>query len=300
MRRHLVSSRPYRQRIGALGWTLLILSPCLMAGAGVAVRSGWLMGPAVVVLFLALATLSLIASLSLAAWLATLLKLTITVESESTLRQTQIVERLRALASGASGSIEIQSASTIENVSTALTALSKADWIAAVQKIVLFLVGISPWQVTVSANGREAFVTLARNGRTVHAATVQTQGSGLEPLRTPPPPLADDDILAVFVAAEILLAMRPWYAEDFDRGLNGATKARSVALQHIAIRWYMGTHDATDAVTLLRAAVASDPSNQLAAATWEHARWRGSSDPGELRDYGKWLDRQLGDGREQP
>lgn len=299
MRRHLVSSRRFRRRIGVLGWTLLMLTPCFIAGAGMAVGAGWLVGPAVVVLFIALAALGLIASLSVAAWLATLLKLTITVDEKSKLNQTQIVERLRGLASGGSGSIKIQSASTIENVSATLTDLSKADWISAVQKVVLFLVGISPWQVTVDAGDREAFVGLARNGRTVHAATVQTAGSGLEPLRNPPAPIGDDEILAVFVAAEILLAMRPWYSEDFDAGLNGATRAQSVALQHIAARWYMWTHDTTDAMTLLKTAVANDPSNQLAVVTLENARWRASNDPEELRDYGNWLDRQLGVGQGQ-
>lgn len=303
--RHRASTRGERRLIGWIGWSLLILTPILLGAAGVGIGMGLLSGAApalLVTMFIALGALGLIASFGVAAWLSTLLKITISAKSnkDATMDPAPILARLRELASGSNNNIEVPSAQTIADVNSTLTELSKAEWIAAIQKVLMFLVGISPWVAAVEVRGdREANVTLGRNGRVVLAKNVRTDGPGLEVLGSPPPPADANAVLMVFLAAEILLGMRPAYVEDFAPGLNGATSAKSVALQHVAQRWYMNEVGSPEAEILLGVAVAADPENQLAMVTLEYARWRQSTDVDDLSRYGSWINGLTGLGGPQ-
>lgn len=291
--RHRASSRGERRTAGWVGWLLLILTPVVLAVAGVATGGELLAWPPILGMFIAVGFLGLLGSVGVAAWLACLLKLTVTAAEDKS-KQIQIVARLRELATNSSKNIEFQGSQTIGDVNQTLTDISQASWVATLQKVLMFLVGISPWVAIAQFSGsKQASVSLARNGRVILARSVRTDGPGLEMLGAPPPPADADAILAVFVAAEILLGMRPAYAKDFAPGLNGATEAQSVALQHVAARWYMSQATSAEAVALLRRAVAIDPSNELAIITLENACWRQSTSLDELVKYGHRLDARI-------
>lgn len=83
--------------------------------------------------------------------------------------------------------------------------------------------------------------------------------------------------------------MEPAYPDDFRAGLNGATKAKAVALQHIVQKWYLQEPASGQAVDLLRLAVGIDPRDRLSAATLQSALYRKSTDPEELLLYATWL-----------
>ncbi|TFD37721.1 hypothetical protein E3T40_03740 [Cryobacterium sp. TMT1-19] len=101
-------------------------------------------------------------------------------------------------------------------------------------------------------------------------------------------------MLATFIAAEILMSIRPMYARDFEKGLYGATEAVSVALQNIAVTGYMRKPHSPEADELLTTATGRDPFNRLAQASLMNARHRQSTDIATLLRYRTWVDTELG------
>ncbi|MCY7413200.1 MAG: hypothetical protein LH471_09250 [Salinibacterium sp.] len=295
--RNLRSSRSDRGVFGVLGLALLLAVPLLLTAAGVLVAAGVISGGSVTWFFGALAGLGLVASVSLAAWLATRLRISISVTApdDSKLDRAQVMERVRLLAGRRGGTIELPASTDVTALGNSLTAISANPWLAAVQKVLLFLIGVVPWDAAVEVKGdRRASVVVARNGRTLSARLVTTEGAGLRALDDLPKPLTDADVLATFVAAEILMSVRPVYARDFEKGLYGATEAVSVALQHIAVTWYMHKPYSLEADELLTTATGRDPFNRLAQASLMNARHRQSADIATLLMYRTWVDTELG------
>ena len=294
--RNLRSARFDRGVYRWVGWILLLAVPALLSVAGVMVAAGAISGGSLAGLFAALAGLGLVASVSLAAWLATLLRISISVSApeDSKLDRAQVAERIRTFAGRRGGNIELPASTDVAELSRSLAAISETQWIAAIQKVLLFLVGVVPWNAAVEVKAdRRASVVVARNGRTLSARRVITEGAGLRALDDLPKPLTDADVLATFVAAEILMSVRPWYAHDFEKGLYGATDADSVALQHIAVTWYMRKPYSPEADELLTTASGRDPFNRLAQASLMNARYRQSTDIATLVRYRTWVDAEF-------
>jgi hypothetical protein len=295
--RSLRTARSDRCVFGWLGWVLLLVAPLLLTATGIMVAGGVVSGDTLAGLFGALAGLCLLASVALAAWLATLLRISISVVAPdgSELDKAQVMERVRMLAGDRGGSIEIPGSTDVAELGTSLSAMSEKEWVAAVQKVLLYLVGVVPWNAAVDVKGdRRASVIIARNRRTLSARRVITEGAGMRALEDLPKPLTDVDVLATFVAAEILMSIRPWYALDFAKGIYGATDADSVALQHIAVTWFMRKPHSPHAEELLATATRRDPFNSLAQASLMNARHRQSSDVATLVRYRGWVDTELG------
>ncbi|MCI4658924.1 hypothetical protein [Cryobacterium zhongshanensis] len=294
--RNLRSSRRDRFVFGWLGWILLLFVPVFLTAVGVMVAAGVLSGASVALLLGSLGGLGLLASISVAAWLATLLRIfiSVTAPQDSTLDRAQVMERVRILAGRRGGTIELPASADVTALGNSLTAISENPLLAGVQKVLLLLVGVVPWNAAIEVRGnRRASVIIARNGHTLSARQVIAEGAGLRALDDLPKPLTDADVLATFVAAEILMSVRPWYALDFEKGLYGATVAVSVALQHIAVAWYMRQPHSPEADDLLTTANGVDPFNRLAQASLMNARYRQSSDISTLVRYRKWVDTEL-------
>ncbi len=289
--RALTSSTSSRADASRLGWTGVLGVPVAAAVLGLAFGLGWVTGGWVVLAFLLLAAIGVCAAASLAGWLGTLVKATITVNAKDgvDLTAAHVVARLRAIAEPG-GAVELKTTATMSDVDAALTSLSKSDWVATIQKILLFIVGVTPWQITVDLRGAgSATVMVARNGRTTTVRRILTGIAAPPALEPIPAPCTQDVVLGTFIAAEILMSLREAYAADFAVGLNGATKATSIALQYIAVTWYMDAAPA-QAVALLRSAVAIDPADQLSLASLKRAQFRRASDIDDLLAYGSWLD----------
>jgi hypothetical protein len=295
--RSLRTARSDRRVFGWLGWVLLLVAPLLLTATGIMVAAGVVSGDTLAGLFVATAGLGLVASVALAAWLASLLRISISVVTPDGLKldRAQVMERVRILTGDRGGSIEIPGSADVTDLGTSLSAMSDKEWVAAVQRVLLFLVGVVPWNAAVDVKGdRRASVVVARNRRTLSARRVITEGAGMRALEDLPKPLTEVDVLATFVAAEILMSIRPWYALDFAKGIYGATDADSVALQHIAVTWFMRKPHSPQAEELLATATRRDPFNRLAQASLMNARHRQSSDVATLMGYRGWVDAELG------
>jgi hypothetical protein len=288
--RNLSSSLGERRGAALLGWLVIAGAPMLAGLVAVNLVQGSIGWAWAAPALIAIALIGAIGAASLACWLATLRKLDLDVTpGDNGIDRVQILETIRKLATD-TGTIELRSAPTLSDIDSALTDLSKAQWVAAVQKVALFLVGVKPWKAAVTVvSDREAYILMGRNGRSIVERRVWTDSPSLASLDPLPSGVDNGDILTVFIAAEILLAMQSAYPEDFRAGLNGATKARAVALQHIVHSWYMRRPTSLQAVELLELAVAIDPGDRLSAATLQSARYRKSDDPEELLRYSEWL-----------
>ncbi|QIG38446.1 hypothetical protein G5T42_02260 [Microbacterium sp. 4R-513] len=293
--RDLTSSTASRRAAAVIGWVTLLVVPLALGILGVVTAAGARSGVGIAIALGAVAAIGVLGAAALAAWIATLRKLDVSVDDTGKTGPglEQIVARLRGLATDTGRSIELQSAPMLRDISKDLGDLSKDRWIVAVQNVVLFLVGIKPWRATVKVGGaNEASVIVGRNGRTVDARQIRLDAPALRALTPLPSGVTPADILAVFIAAEILMALRPAYPRDFEAGLDGATKADAVALQFICEQWYMRQPSSEQAVALLRRAVEVDPGHRLSIATLQSARFRQSDDIEELLSYASWLQGQ--------
>lgn len=293
--RKLTSDRRSRAAAARLGWPLLAAVPVAAVVAGAAFS-----GVPRFVVWALLTVLAGVAVVAVGTWLATLRVLRIDVttdgaEGEGKFVSTALVTaQLRDLSS-ASGAIDLPTGPLVKDLADSLKDFSSVAWVAAVQKIVLFLIGVTPWVATaVVRSGTGATVSVVRNRATVSTKRVWTSGPGLEPLATPPDGRAGAaDFLSVMIAAEILFALREGYRAEFDPGLAGATNARSVGLQYIAITWYTATLDTSAATTLLAAATRADPDNQLARYSFAYVQDRRATTPERLIAFGDKLDKWI-------
>lgn len=293
--RDISSDRESRSAAARLGWPLLALVPvgAVIAGAAFTGIPRFAVGALLIVL-------AVVAVIALAAWLATLRVMRIDAkvgDDDSSGRQVSaelITARLRELA-GKSTSIEVPSGPDVEDITSDLKDFSSVGWIAAVQKIILYLAGVTPWIATAVVRSESAAtVTVVRNRVAIRTKTVTTGGPGLEPLASPPDKRATSaDFLSVLIAAEILMALREGYKSEFDAGLADATDARSVALQYIASTWYTSTLDTGAATKLLSVATRADPYNKLARYSFAYVQNRHETKSGPLIAFGNLLDRWI-------
>ncbi|WP_251453559.1 hypothetical protein [Microbacterium sp. Marseille-Q6648] len=296
--RDLTSDRASRRRTAWLGWLLLATTPiaAVLVGANAVA-----LGALAPLMLGGIAILAGVTVVALCAWLATVRVLRIEVTAPDAddegkrVTSALVAARLRQLTEK-SGRIDLPAGPTISGLGDALKDFSSNRGVAAVQKIVLFLIGVTPWVATaVVASGTRATVTIARNSSAGWVRAVSTTGDGWEPLAKPPAksPVAASDFLSVVVATEVLLALAERYPDDFESGLYGATKGRSVGLQFIAIEWFATRLDTSAAETLLATALRIDPRNDLARYSLAYVQHRHATDTDELVAFGETLDRWI-------
>lgn len=289
--RNLVSSARSRRAAGLLGWGLLILAPLAAVWLGSAAGSGWLAGGWLVPAFLATGALAVVGAFCVAGWLATPRRLELTVGEKSVVGKTAIVEHLNRVASGStSGNIELRAGEALPDVASALTSISGNAVVQAVQKVVAFLIGLKPWRAVVNAtDDATASIDVSRNGRQLYSTTVDLGSPRLARLDPVPDGVKRADILALFIAVEVLFAMREAYAPDFSEGLQGAKKPAGYALRAGVERWYLPADARDQAIALLRYARAVDGEDRQTEATLQNALHRQSSRVDDLLAYYEWL-----------
>lgn len=235
------------------------------------------------------------AAVILAGWLATRRRLTFTVtptgdgDEVKALDSTWLVGTLTTLV-GAAGDFELPAGPQVSDLKDSLSGLSSVSWIAAVQKIVFFLVGSTPWAVTADVKSASAAsLLITRNGRTLLARSIRTDGPGLDALSSPPGGATRSGFLVVFIAAEIVMTLRTRYAADLDPALYGATDGTGVALQYIASRYFVSGGDDSAAESLAGKSLDFDPYNELAQYTLEYIRHRKDTGQKALHRHASWL-----------
>ncbi|MCW5954409.1 MAG: hypothetical protein KIT69_19330, partial [Propionibacteriaceae bacterium] len=176
------STSASRAFYGWFGWVLLALVSVGIVAAGVQTNLGGLTGPWNYALFGTLILLGGVAAVALSQWLSTMLRMKISVTGDG-VTSAHIAERLRALAGNSGGRIELPGAPKIDELDKSLTSLSAVGWIAAIQKLLLFLVGVVPWDAQVELkDDRRASVAMERNGRTISVRAITTDSPRLKPL----------------------------------------------------------------------------------------------------------------------
>ncbi|GAA1469866.1 hypothetical protein GCM10017607_11530 [Microbacterium thalassium] len=172
------SSRVDRRIVGTTGISLLVSVPLVISAVGAATQQNTLAPD--VALLLALGAEAIIGAIALACWLASRMRLDLTVTSEAkdadattNLTRDDVLRRLHSIA-GPSRAVEVPTGAELETLSTSLTALSSQGWIEGVKGIVLFVLGIVPWKITVTQHGvNEASVSISRHDRLRKSARVR-------------------------------------------------------------------------------------------------------------------------------
>lgn len=292
--RALESDQTSHRRIGVLGLVILAIAPIVGVCFG-SVSAGLGLGFVLATWFL-IGCLGAIGVIALASWLATIralkIELTPATDAGKLLDRSMVAAQLRAFAQ-ASGKIELPNGPYLTGLTDSLKEFSSSVWVGAVQKIVLFLVGVTPWTASIVVYSEtEASLTITRNRTTRLIATVSTRDTGLEALASPPSDTTASKVrfLSTLLAAHILMELRSCYREDMDPGLDHATEARGVALQYIATTWYAKGVDTANAQALLRTALRADPFNELARYSLAYVTDRHCTEATGLESFGNQLD----------
>lgn len=180
---------------------------------------------------------------------------------------------------------------------SALTIALGNKVLAAAQKILTSIFGVTPWNVVVSpANENSITVAMTRNSWAVGAATIDRTALGLQGkaaggavpagkgAQAKPVPGAGSE-LHKMAAAFVLVTLASKH-HGFE-GLCGATDWRSLGFHDIATteEWAAGDHGRT----LLGKAVDLDPENMLAEIALQNRMFRRATDSTTFKKYADWL-----------
>ncbi|MDQ1594436.1 MAG: hypothetical protein QOH40_992, partial [Arthrobacter pascens] len=177
---------------------------------------------------------------------------------------------------------------------TALTVAFSNKLLAAAQKILTSMFGVTPWKVAVSPVGENLLaVAVTRNGWTVGAAGIDRKALGLsgEPAASPAgkeTTKAGTDARTELhkMAAAFILATLARKHHGFE-GLCGATDWRSLGLHSIATTGEWAAAGTAEA--LLGKAVDLDQGSMLADIALQYFRLRKEKEQKALAGYAEWL-----------
>ena len=158
--------------------------------------------------------------------------------------------------------------------------------LAALQAIATFLIGSTPWRLSVDAtNPDNLAVSMSRHGRQVDAATINRSDLGLA--RTDDVDDDNDVDLDKFVAAFALMVLSTQYTDV--EGLAGTGSWRSLGLHFVASTELRDDDRDARAVAILSHAVDLDPGNHPASLMLQYRLHRYATGFEELRRYADWL-----------
>lgn len=243
--------------------------------------------------------LALFGSLVLAVYLGSRLRVTLDVRDTkgetSKVDVSQIGALLHELGADAPRGLEIPEGADVTALADNAMPVSFTNKVlAAVQKLVVSIFGVTPWRVVVSSSNADSItVSMARNGSSVGAVTIdrnelqladgKSERSGAEG-KTETNSAAELELHKMASAYILVTLAKKHYGFD---GLCGATDWRSLGLHYIA------TTDSTMAderqKKLLGAAVDHDAGNMLAEVALQHALFRERTDTETIKAYADWL-----------
>lgn len=212
---------------------------------------------------------------------------------------THIVALLHELGAAPPRGIEMPVGTDVKALDdTALAVAFSNKLLAAAQKILTSMFGVTPWRATVSPVGENLLaVAVTRNGWTVGAASIDRKALGLsgDPAGAPSPAgkgpatKAGTDARTELhkMAAAFILATLARKHHGFE-GLCGATDWRSLGLHSIATTGQWA--DAGTAEALLGKAVDLDQGSMLADIALQYYRLRKEEGRKALAGYAEWLD----------
>lgn len=228
-------------------------------------------------------------------WIGAIPRLTVEVSGEKKhgVDSGLIAAVLRDMGGQAGRGIEIPVGPDLADLSTSVSEVSKNEWIALAQRILILITNVKPWRVQVEVvSDRTVSVVIGRNGRQLAARRIDAK-LGRKSDDAVEAGCTDAQRLAAFISGVIIATMRDRYERDFSPGLHGATKPDAIALQYIASCWYRRPSDRTAALELLLRARLSDPAAQLAVVTYQYYKYRLETTEEKTREYLIWLDREV-------
>lgn len=274
-------------------WVLLIVT--LAAAMSVLIKAaGTLLPLSEELLILLLATVTgLLGAMLCAWWLATRLRLEVSVaDLEGTDKLGDVglvVAMLNELGAQKPRGIEVPRGADVTALNGALLPLPENPLINIVKKVLEALLGAVPWHARIEGKANLLSVSIHRNGRTVSSAVIDKQLLGVAPVtpdQTESPVLLSDAPLRL--ASAFILATLAREHSSISEGLAGASEWRSIGLQYIATT----APDDFDPIyrrRILGLALNYDPKNKGAQLAFRHAHDRMSTDIGTLVKYREWL-----------
>lgn len=228
-------------------------------------------------------------------WIGSLPRLTVEVTGEKKhgVDAGLIASVLRDMLGRPGRRIEIPVGPDLADLGTSVSEVSKNDWIALAQRVLILITNVKPWRIQVEVISESTVsVVIGRNGHQLAARRIDAQ-FGRSSDNIAEADCTDAQRIAAYVSGLIIATMRDRYVRDFTPGLHGATKYDAIALQYIASRWYVKPEDTTAALVLLLRARRNDPSAQLAVVTYQYYKHRFDTRTDKMREYLVWLDGQV-------
>ena len=336
--RKRTSSRADRTVLSIIAWTLVVVAPLLLCVAGIQMDQERL-APNMVLLGILIAV-GIVGALALAQRMASGLKLELAVtgagldQKDANLARADVVTALQSLAEPARW-VELPSGVDLADLAKSLGSLSKSPIVEGLRSVVLFVLGVTPWRITVTQiDAADATVEIARNGRTSREVRVSLAGAPYDKLAfvaplleapqkdaaattaaaaatalaklkmgKPQPPVApaapalprSRDLLATTIAALIVSEIAGVEVRDFATALVGATDPTSIALHSMATTWYLKDGRKAEAAKVLELATQLDPYNRHAQWTLDWAQSRDRVEPEELLAFMSRLRARLDD-----
>jgi hypothetical protein len=272
-------------------WFLSLRRPVLVATALAVVGAliaGLLDGAGGATASVALGGLcALAAILLLGLWLATRLRLAISVKKsdggDDPAAAALITALLGDLGASPPRGLEVPTGADATELSDALAAIPGAGSLAT--KVGTFLTGLlgaTPWRAELAAvDGSCLAVRMSRSGHSV-GSTVIRPSDGRDPTGGATPASDLHRLAAAFLLTTLDAHHGPF------PGLVGATSWRSLGLHYIATTDL--SRDQPPHTGALARAAAIDPRSGLAAIAWRHALWRRSASTRDLDEYLAWLE----------
>lgn len=248
--------------------------------------------------------LALIGSLVLATYLSSRLRLSLDVRDTKGNSNKVDVSRIGALLHELGGDpprgLEVPEGADVTALGDEAMPLTYTNKVlAAIQKLVVSIIGVTPWKVVVSATNDDSFtVAMARNGASVGAATIDRNelrlaagsgGAGQGSAGTSTKGAAGAELELHKMAAAYILTTLAGKHYGFD-GLCGTTNWRSLGLHYIATTGSAADLDREK--RLLGAALDYDHGNMLAEVALQNRMFRNSTDPSTIKTYAEWLRRR--------
>lgn len=274
--------------IGSLG----IVFVASRLANGLALGFGMLAGVASVVV-------GVVGALLLAIYLSSRLRVSLEVrssdESGSKADAARIGGYLYELGSTPPRGVEIPEGSDASALSDGVLTVGFTNKVlAAIQKLVVSVVGVTPWRIVISFSKEHSpTVAITRNGWSVAATNIDRGALGLTGDQTEDDSSGANGATAVSesgkLAAAFIIVTLASKHHGFE-GLCGATDWRSLGLHFIATTDTQ-LHDGRDKV-LLGKSIDLDPKNLLAEVAFQNRMFRQSVDPATSEKYAFWLKRK--------
>lgn len=192
--------------------------------------------------------------------------------------------------------VEVTVGTDVDDLGDTAVALAFSNkFLAAVQKAVTSIFGVTPWRVAASPVGEDALtVAITRNGWTVSAVTIDRKvlrlagepAGAAEGKATAPKAGSNAQAELHKMAAAFILTTLARKHHGFD-GLCGATDWRSLGLHCIATTDSGMAEDQKR--KLLGAALDYDAGNMPAEVALQHSLFREDTNEKTLRIYAEWL-----------